>query len=120
LLLNFVSSPLNRLELNDTDEFIIIGCDGIWDCLTNEQAVEFVATRIHEYTPTEIGNMMLNFIISPDPRQTQGIGGDNMTILIIDLQPKTRRWYQSRSKQNSSDVDNGGTTVAERIDQSQK
>lgn len=92
----------NRLELNDTDEFIIIGCDGIWDCLSNEKAVEFVATRIQDYTPSEIGTMMLNFIISPDPRQTQGIGGDNMTILIIDLQPKTRRWYHSRSIQQSS------------------
>ena len=94
-----LSYYFNRLELNDTDEFIIIGCDGIWDCLTNGVAVEFVANRIHDYTPTEIGTMMLNFIISPDPRQTQGIGTDNMTILIIDLQPKTRRWYRSRSIQ---------------------
>ena len=85
-----------QLELNETtDEFIIIGCDGIWDCLSNEKAVEFVAARINDYSPTEIGTMMLNFIISPDPRQTQGIGGDNMTILIIDLQPKSRRWYRS-------------------------
>ena len=85
-----------QLELNETtDEFIIVGCDGIWDCLSNEKAVEFVAARINDYSPTEIGTMMLNFIISPDPRQTQGIGGDNMTILIIDLQPKSRRWYRS-------------------------
>lgn len=96
------------MELNDTDEFIIIGCDGIWDCLSNEKAVEFVATRIHDYTPTEIGTMMLNFIISPDPRQTQGIGGDNMTILIIDLQPKTRRWYRSRSIQSSATMSDTG------------
>ena len=97
-----LSYRTNRVELNDTDEFIIIGCDGIWDCLSNEKAVEFVATRIHDYTPTEIGTMMLNFIMSPDPRQTQGIGGDNMTILIIDLQPKSRRWYRSRPIQHSA------------------
>ena len=35
---------------------------------------------------------MLNDIISEDPRVTQGIGGDNMTIMIIDLQPSTRKW----------------------------
>jgi hypothetical protein len=35
---------------------------------------------------------MLDDIISEDPRVTQGIGGDNMTIMIIDLQPSTRKW----------------------------
>jgi hypothetical protein len=35
---------------------------------------------------------MLDEIISEDPRATQGIGGDNMTIMIIDLQPATRAW----------------------------
>lgn len=83
----------NRVELQDDDEFILLGCDGIWDCLTNEKAVEYVRTRIDDYKPTEIGKMMLNAIISTDPRTTQGIGGDNMTILIIDLQPTKRRYY---------------------------
>jgi serine/threonine protein phosphatase PrpC len=82
-----------RVELQDDDEFILLGCDGIWDCLTNEKAVEYVRTRIDDYKPTEIGKMMLNAIISTDPRTTQGIGGDNMTILIIDLQPTKRRYY---------------------------
>jgi serine/threonine protein phosphatase PrpC len=91
-----------RLELKETDEFVVIGCDGIWDCLTNEKAVEFVSTRIDDYKPTEIGTMMLNYIISPDPRVTQGIGGDNMTILIIDLQPTKRRWYRSSASETST------------------
>lgn len=81
-----------RVELQDDDEFILLGCDGIWDCLSNENAVQYVRTRIDEYTPTEIGKMMLKSIISNDPRTTQGIGGDNMTILIIDLQPSKRRY----------------------------
>lgn len=33
---------------------------------------------------------MLDEIISHDPRVTQGIGGDNMTVMIIDLQPQSR------------------------------
>jgi serine/threonine protein phosphatase PrpC len=106
------------LELKEADEFVIIGCDGIWDCLTNEKAVEFVATRIDDYKPTEIGNMMLNYIISPDPRVTQGIGGDNMTILIIDLQPTKRRWYRrtietssnTMADSNSNNANSGITT----------
>jgi hypothetical protein len=42
--------------------------------------------------PTQIGVDVLNEIISEDPRATQGIGGDNMTFMIIDLQPATRSW----------------------------
>ena len=75
----------------------MIGCDGIWDCLTNEQAVQYVRSRIDSKTPTEIGKEMLDEIISVDPRVTQGIGGDNMTIMIIDLQPN-RRSYRQREE----------------------
>lgn len=35
---------------------------------------------------------MLEEIISVDPRETQGIGGDNMTVMIVDLQPKKRNY----------------------------
>ena len=79
-----------QVTLDPEDEFIILGCDGIWDCLTNENAVQYVLDRIDTMTPTEIGAEMLDEIISEDPRVTQGIGGDNMTIMIIDLRPMTR------------------------------
>jgi serine/threonine protein phosphatase PrpC len=82
----------NRTTLEPNDEFILLGCDGIWDCLTNQAAVDYVRARIDSKTPTEIGIEMLNDIISEDPRVTQGIGGDNMTIMIIDLQPRSRSY----------------------------
>ena len=78
------------MNLEENDEFIIIGCDGIWDCLTNESAVEYVRDRIDTKTPIEIGAEMLDEIISDDPRASQGIGGDNMTVMVIDLQPSKR------------------------------
>lgn len=78
------------MKLDPTDEFFILGCDGIWDCLTNEQAVAYVRERIDTKTPTQIGVEMLDAIISEDPRASQGIGGDNMTVMIVDLLPHTR------------------------------
>jgi serine/threonine protein phosphatase PrpC len=90
-----ISFHHNRVTLQPGDEFIILGCDGIWDCLTNEKAVEFVRSRIDKKTPTEIGAEMLDEIISDDPRATQGIGGDNMTVMIIDLLPHTRSYRRA-------------------------
>ena len=71
-----------------------MACDGIWDCLTNAQAVEYVRSRIELKKPTEIGAEMLTDIISKDPRLTQGIGGDNMTVMVVDLQPGKRACRQ--------------------------
>lgn len=72
------------------DEFIVLGCDGIWDCLSNEECVKYVRDRINYKHPREIGKEMLDTIVSTDPRASQGIGGDNMTIVIVDLLPNCR------------------------------
>jgi serine/threonine protein phosphatase PrpC len=84
-----------RVYLQSNDEFLILGCDGIWDCLTNIQAVKYVRERIDKMPPTEIGKQMLDEILSDDPRATQGIGGDNMTIMIIDFQPGKRSYRKA-------------------------
>lgn len=88
--------PRHSTTLKTGDEFIVLGCDGIWDCLTNEECVKYVHDRIDSKTPTEIGKEMLDEIVSADPRASQGIGGDNMTIMIVDLLPSTRPYSNTR------------------------
>ena len=35
-----------ELKVAETDEFIVIGCDGIWDVMTNQEVVSYVRNRL--------------------------------------------------------------------------
>ena len=68
---------------NDVD-FIIIGCDGIWDCLTNQQACDFVKNRYNNQEKlSKIIEEMMDSICANDLYNETGVGCDNMTCIII-------------------------------------
>ena len=75
-------------QLTAEDEFLIVACDGIWDVLSNQQAVDFVHGQLAR-DPTmalsKIAEAMFDRCISDDPKQTGGIGGDNMTCVVVSL-----------------------------------
>ena len=71
-------------ELKPNDEFIIMGCDGIWEKKSNEEMVDFIRTRITKGMELKaIVEELLEDNISPDFQQTQGVGCDNMTCIIV-------------------------------------
>ena len=70
---------------NDID-FVIIGCDGIWDCLKNQEACDFVSKRLKENPDIKISKIveeMLDSILAEDLYNESGIGCDNMTCIVI-------------------------------------
>ncbi|KAL4809742.1 PP2C-domain-containing protein [Aspergillus unguis] len=72
-------------DLTNDDEFLVIACDGIWDCQSSQAVVEFVrrgiAAKQDLYRICE--NMMDNCLASNS--ETGGVGCDNMTMTIIGL-----------------------------------
>jgi protein phosphatase 2C family protein 2/3 len=71
--------------LNEDWEFIILACDGIWDVVTNEEAVEFVRRRIGlGLEPEVICEEIMSNCLAPDC-QMGGLGCDNMTVIIVCL-----------------------------------
>jgi protein phosphatase 2C family protein 2/3 len=40
------SNPdIKKVTISKDHDFMIVACDGIWDCYSNEEAVKFVRTR---------------------------------------------------------------------------
>ena len=54
------------------DEFLVLACDGVWDCMTNQQVVNFVRERLRSTPSEEIAEQMLDHCIADDPRTTGG------------------------------------------------
>jgi len=58
-------------ELTPQDDFVIMGCDGIWETKSNEEMVEYIYDRLKQKKELKaIVEELLNDIISPDYAQT--------------------------------------------------
>lgn len=72
--------------LDESSRFLILACDGIWDILTNEKAVEFVNQQAQECkSAKEICEAMCDHCLATS---TEGIGKgcDNMSAMVVFLQ----------------------------------
>jgi len=87
-------------EVSNDDEFLVIACDGIWDCQSSQAVVEFVRRGIAAKQDLHLicENMMDNCLASNS--ETGGVGCDNMTMIVIGLLygKSKHEWYEMIGK----------------------
>ena len=74
------------VDFTNDMEFVIIGCDGIWDCLKNQEACDFVSKRLKDNPNIQVSKIveeMLDSIVAKDLYNETGVGCDNMTCVVI-------------------------------------
>ena len=71
------------------DDFLVLACDGIWDCLTSEECVSMMREHIKALNlndkPHKCVEDMFDKIVATDIVNSGGVGTDNMTAILVEI-----------------------------------
>lgn len=104
---------INVVELCDDDDFVVVACDGIWDCMSSQQLVNFIHEHINkESSLSAVCERVLDRCLAPST--ITGEGCDNMTMILVQFKkPVDRRKKSEVAEQSSSSADGTEIHVAE-------
>lgn len=94
---------VKKEKITEETEFLVLACDGIWDCLSSQQVINFVRRDIADSKNNQIDykerlqkacENLMDRCLAKDS-ELGGIGCDNMTVIIVGfLNGKTEsEWY---------------------------
>ncbi|CAA2974399.1 probable protein phosphatase 2C 60 isoform X2 [Olea europaea var. sylvestris] len=90
---------ITTVELSDDDDFLIIACDGIWDCMSSQEAVDFVQEHLNsESKLSTVCEKTLDRCLAPS---SGGEGCDNMTMILIQFKKSIDRKASKSSDQQA-------------------
>ena len=72
-------------ERHSTDLFLVQACDGIWDCMTDDEVASFVKNALADgATPLQAAERLCDACLAEDLTES-GLGTDNMSVHLIVL-----------------------------------
>jgi len=75
-----------RYMLDKKDKFIVMGCDGLWDVLKNDEVVNFILSNCYDNSLSIRVNKKINIAKKLAEYALKKGSTDNITIIIIFLQ----------------------------------
>ncbi|XP_004252301.1 probable protein phosphatase 2C 60 [Solanum lycopersicum] len=101
------------VELCNDDDFLVLACDGIWDCMSSQEVVDFVGKQLkHENRLSAVCETVMDKCLAP---ATGGEGCDNMTMILVQFK-KPFKISTSNEEQplasNQNSVCNGSTATS--------
>ena len=71
-------------QLSESDDFLVVACDGIWDMVSNQECADFVYQRLEQGMPlSQIVEELFDRCLAPDIATYGGFGCDDMTCIIV-------------------------------------
>jgi len=109
------------IQLTSSDRFIVLACDGIWNCMSSQKVAEFVGTRLDQNISTnKITEELLDTIVAPDTKG-DGTGCDNMTVVIIKIDQEKHRFLKKlQNDEKIQEVNTEQHIVEENIEEDNK
>lgn len=95
-------------EINDTDELLIMACDGLWDVISDQQAVNLIRDETDMQTAAE---RLRNYAL--DHGST-----DNISVLVIDLKSfSINRQKLAEAVDNANQIESNNNATEEKTEE---
>lgn len=88
---------VTTVDLSEDDDFLVLACDGIWDCMSSQQLVDFIHEKLSsESKLSNVCEHVLDRCLAPST--AGGEGCDNMTMILVVF----KRFTQPAEEQPST------------------
>lgn len=93
-------AEVKREALGPADKFLAIGCDGIFEKVSSQELVTFLLPHIRSRRRKDVPlssacSAFLDRNLAKNPQKDGGLGCDNMTLMVIELQSQQSQCRQA-------------------------